>query len=143
MDSSISALAGYQAVQPASQTTSNNTAANADQAVSSNASSGDTVSISSAAKELSKILGRNTGSASGADSEDSDPVTKLKKQIEELEKKIAEVQQSSLPDGPKQAVVQGLQTELASMNQQLAQLMAQAASSGGGAGAASGGSAKA
>jgi hypothetical protein len=79
----------------------------------------------------SKILGKNTGTASESDSEDSDPVTKLKKQIEELEKKIAEVEQSSLPDNAKQAVVKGLQTQMAALTQQLAQLTAQSSTAGG------------
>lgn len=137
MDASIAALSGYQAVQwPNTTTTKKKTG----QATIASSSSGDSVSISEAAQELSKLLGEANGSSSPSSSGESDPVAKLKKQIEELEKKITKVQQSSLPDEPKQAVVQGLEKELAALNQQLAQLLAQTTKSASGASAS--GSAK-
>jgi len=96
----------------------------------------DTVSLSSAAKELSKILAKGKGEAVPDEEESSDPIERIKKKIEELEKKIAQVEMSSIPDQTKQGVVKGLETELAALNQQLSQLMADAskAAAGGGTG---------
>ncbi|MFZ5427239.1 MAG: hypothetical protein ACOZEN_09700 [Thermodesulfobacteriota bacterium] len=105
-------------------------------AVSRNAGK-DSVTISDAAKEFGKIMAKGRGETVPNDSESQDPIEKIKKKIEELEKKIAQVEQSSVPDATKQGVVKGLETELASLRQQLSQLMAQAskpASSGGKAG---------
>ncbi|WP_027190960.1 hypothetical protein [Fundidesulfovibrio putealis] len=98
----------------------------------------DTVSLSTAAQELSKILAKGKGEAVPDEEESSDPIERIKKKIEELEKKIAQVEQSSVPDQTKQGVVKGLETELAALNQQLSQLMADAskAAAGGGTGGA-------
>jgi len=100
----------------------------------------DTVSLSSAAQELSKILAKGKGEAVPDEEESSDPIERIKKKIEELEKKIAQVEQSSIPDQTKQGVVKGLETELAALNQQLSQLMADASKSAAGGG--TGGAAK-
>ncbi len=64
-------------------------------------------------------------------------VATIKKKIEELEKKIAQVEQSSVPDSTKQGVVKGMETELASLRQQLAQLMAESTQSASGSGSGS------
>ena len=136
MDTSVAALSGYQAVQWPNTTTTKKKTGQATIA----SSSGDSVSISESAQELSKLLGQANGASSGSSSEESDPVAKLKKQIEEMEKKITKVQQSSLPDEPKKAVVEGLEKELAALNQQLAQLLAQTTK--GGSGGSASGSAK-
>ena len=99
------------------------------------------MTISEAAEQLRKILAKGRGEAAQDDSESQDPIERIKKKIEELEKKIAQVEESSVPDATKQGVVKGMEAELASLRQQLAQLMAEAAKSSagssGGGGAAS------
>ncbi|GFK92437.1 hypothetical protein NNJEOMEG_00262 [Fundidesulfovibrio magnetotacticus] len=91
-------------------------------------SGGDTASISDTAKELSRIMAKAKGENSGDSSESQDPIERIKKKIDELEKKIAAVQQSRLPDGAKQGMVKGLETELAALQQELARMMSEAKS---------------
>lgn len=92
-------------------------------------SSGDKVTISDAAKEFSKYMAKSRGDSVADDTESQDPIEKLKKKIEELEKKIAQVEQSSVPEATKEGAVRGMETELASLRQQLSQLMAEATQS--------------
>jgi len=114
--------------------------ANATSSAATSSSGKDTVSLSTAAQELSKILAKGKGEAVPDEEESSDPIERIKKKIEELEKKIAQVEMSSVPDETKQGVVKGLETELAALNQQLAQLTADASKAA--AGGSTGGTAK-
>lgn len=136
METSFSpALQGYAAGSAqAAARASTSRPASSNPAASGRQTGGDSATISDAARELGKIMAKSRGEAVPDDSESQDPIEKIKKKIEELEKKIAQVEQSSAPDATRQGVVKGLETELASLRQQLSQLMAQAAkpASGGG-----------
>lgn len=91
---------------------------------------GDSVSLSTSAQELSRILGKSTGKTVSGDEQEADPVVRLQKRIKELEEKISKVEQSAIPDETKQPVVEGLQKQLAELNQQLAELTSPKGASG-------------
>jgi len=131
-----SATASTYAAQSVDKERTNSTTSS----TATSASGKDTYPFPTAAQELSKILAKGKGEAVPDEEESSDPIERIKKKIEELEKKIAQVEQSSVPDETKQGVVKGLETELAALNQQLAQLMADASKAA--AGGSSGGTAK-
>jgi len=106
----------------------------------SSTSSRDTVSFSEAAKALSNLIGKYKGKVDEdeTDGSSSDPADKIKKKIKELQEKIVKTEQSDMPADAKQGVVKGLETEMAALTQELAQLTSKSSASPGGSGGGSG-----
>ncbi|WP_158269711.1 FlxA-like family protein [Desulfonatronum sp. SC1] len=111
------------------------------QGVSSSAG-GDTVSISSAAREAQQAAqsedhGDNDAveafrkymhkARGGVDSSSSDPLEALKERLKELESKLSAVAASqSMPEETKNSMIQAIQAEIGQITSQIAELQAQA-----------------
>jgi len=93
-------------------------------AVASQSSRGDAVSISEAARELSKSLVNNPDEAraKASGSDDDSMINKIRKQIEELQEEIKEIEESNLPEKEKQKKLQEKEAQLMELTSQLDKL---------------------